>query len=829
MSDSNGSTRRAFLKSTALSTAAAVLRVPGTQAQFTRTEVETTRRLLVGWEFYRGSLGGIWDVWRKDASTDAIVWDAVQMPHCFNGRDAVDPDTVYYQGPAWYRTRVKIANPFPQGRTLLHFEGAGQRSDIFVSLEKIAEHIGGYDEFVVDITDVTTKIRQDNGDTDLPIAVRCDNSRNLEMIPSSLNDFNRYGGLYRYVNLTYVPAISLERVHVHTIVEASGKAKVNIGARLYNPAALNHDVELAVRVLGPDGSLVHSSSQHLRVWDSEQPVSSFSLDTPHFWTTSTPTLYRCRVTVTSQHGAASVEERFGLRYFEFEQHGPFKLNGQRLLLRGTQRQEDHAGVGAAMPEDLILKELHLIKDMGANFVALAHHQQARIVLDLCDEMGLLVLEEVPWSRGGLGGEAYRDQARNMLRSMIDQHFNHPSVIIWGLGNENDWPGDFQDFDKNQIRSFVKELHDEAHRVDPSRKTLIRRCDFAKDIVDVYSPSLWAGWYHGHYTDYRRKSEEEMEKVDHFLHLEWGGDSHAGRHSEECEAASSVISMRNPKSDVELQSISGTEDAAVYKKGDWSETYICDLFDWHLKEQESMPQLTGTAQCIFKDFATPLRPENPIPFVNQKGLAERDLTLKESYYVFQSYWASSPMVHIYGHSWPIRWGGANEPRVVKVYSNCEEVELFLNGVPQGKKNRNVQDFPATGFRWVVTFKPGKNCLRAIGQRGVAQIVDQCNLEYQTQAWGIPAKLEIREVNRSLTKILVEAQVVDVEGVLCLNARNRVSFGITGDGTLLGDLGSSVGSRLIEARNGRAQIGLLTNRGKSTVSASSRNLATAFLSV
>lgn len=107
----------------------------------------------------------------------------------------------------------------------------------------------------------------------------------------------------------------------------------------------------------------------------------------------------------------------------------------------------------------------------------------------------------------------------MLTNMIDQHYNHPSVIIWGLGNENDWPGDFPEFDKQAIRNFMSELNNQAHLLDPSRKTAIRRCDFCRDIVDVYSPSIWAGWYRGKYTEYLEESQKNRKQVDLFLHVE----------------------------------------------------------------------------------------------------------------------------------------------------------------------------------------------------------------------------------------------------------------------------------------------------------------------
>src|SRR5439155_15979496 len=121
------------------------------------------------------------------------------------------------------------------------------------------------------------------------------------------------------------------------------------------------------------------------------------------------------------------------------------------------------------------------------------------------------------------------------------------------------------------------------------------------------------------------------------------------------------------SGVELLRSSG--QARASKDGDWSESYICNLFDWHLKEQATMDWLTGSAQWVFKDFCTPLRPDNPVPRVNQKGVVERDLTPKEGYYVFQSYWTKKPMVHLYGHSWRTRGGGKGELKMVKVYSNC----------------------------------------------------------------------------------------------------------------------------------------------------------------
>jgi beta-galactosidase len=659
--------------------------------------------------------------------------------------------------------------------------------------------------------------------------VLCDNSPDLEMIPSGLNDFNRYGGLYRHVNLVYVPAIALERLHITPLIQPGQPATVSIQAKLYNPARLQDSLQISTNIFSPQGAKVYSASQQSTPWDGDREIASCKVEMPELWSPSKPALYRCEVTLTSSLGNMSVTERFGFRYFEFVRHGPFKLNGERLLLRGTHRHEDHALLGAAMPDDLVRKEMKLIQAMGANFIRLAHYQQSRNVLELCDELGLLVWEEIPWSRGGLGGEAYKQQARNMLSAMIDQHYNHPSIIIWGLGNENDWPGDFPEFDAGKIRAFTKELHNQAHNLDPSRKTAMRRCDFCKDIVDVYSPSVWTGWFYGHYTDYKGSLQKELEKVDHLLHIEWGAESYARRHSEETDRLLLQAIRGQGAAGNGLDSMFAGQQGPPSKNGDWSETYACNLFDWCLKEQETMPWLTGSAQWVFKDFSTPLRSDTPVPRVNLKGMVERDLTPKEAYYVFQSYWAEKPMVHIFGHSWPIRWGDPEELKLVKVYSNCESAELFLNGVSLGVKKRNSQDFPAAGLHWTAKFKAGQNQLRAVGHKAGKTITDEIRFQYQTEKWGKAARLELREIERRGETVKVEARLLDAKGALCLDARNLARFGITGAGVLLDHAGTSTASNSLELYCGRAEISLRRNGGTSVVSVSDQLLGAVFLNV
>jgi beta-galactosidase len=625
-------------------------------------------------------------------------------------------------------------------------------------------------------------------------------------MPSDLSDFARYGGLYRHVHLVYVPEVSIERVHVESTV-AGGKATVAVKTRLYNPAGASVPGPVEVRVTDPAGKVVATSAD-------------FTLDKPALWSPKTPNLYTCTVKL----GGQEVTERFGLRWFDFPKHGVFHLNGEKLFLRGTQRHQDHAGFAAAMPDDLLRKEMQMVKDMGANFIRLGHYQQPRLALDLCDELGLIVWEELCWCRGGVGGPEYREQGRRMMRNMIDQHRNHPSVVFWGLGNETDWPGDFPVQDKDGIRAYMSELNDIAHKADPARLTAIRRNEFAREIPDVYSPSIWAGWYSGRYTEYKASVQKQVGQVDRMLHIEWGGDSHAGRHSEDPDKVIASISTGQGTEEKDRAYLLTGGTARASRDGDWSETYICNLFDWHLKEQETMDFMAGSAMWVFKDFCTPLRPENPVPRVNQKGVVERDLTPKEGYYVFQSYWTEKPMARIYGHTWSTRWGAPGESKMVKVYSNCDSAELFLNGKSCGVKKRDSQDFPAAGLRWLVPFQAGENHLRVVAKKGAAEVADEIRFRYITEKWGKPAKVLLTAEGGK-----VSATVVDAEGRTCLDSRAVIRFGIAGDGELIQNLGTAGGSRKVELANGRASIRVRLPKGEAVVSAAVEGLPTAFVTL
>ncbi|MEM9987618.1 MAG: sugar-binding domain-containing protein, partial [Bacteroidota bacterium] len=277
---------------------------------------------IQNWEFAQREFGGTWELWRNIAYEGA-VWSPVTVPHCFNARDAVDPYVKYYQGEGWYRTGLDIQNPYPQGRTLLHFEGVGQKARVYVYQTPVGFHQGGYDEFTIDLTDAVANYRSEapalprkTYGTRIPVAVCADNTRDLNSIPSDLSDFNLYGGMYRKVHLRYVPAISLERVHIASEVnEAGDLARLLIKPLIYNPTHQVSDLEISVKIKDSAGQLVAEAAQRM-------PLSSagefpLSLEDPALWSPGKPELYTCEVSLVSEFGTQELTETFGIRSFFF--------------------------------------------------------------------------------------------------------------------------------------------------------------------------------------------------------------------------------------------------------------------------------------------------------------------------------------------------------------------------------------------------------------------------------------------------------------------------------------------------------------------------------
>lgn len=716
-------------------------------------------------------------------------WEEIDLPHTWNNEDVVDLIPGYRRSIGWYRKRINFQSKELERRQFLVFESANIKAEVFVNGQYAGEHIGGYVGFEIEVTDLLK-----SGENE--VLVKVDNGYDRQVIPSQKSDFFIYGGITRDVWLRSVSNTYIEDINIST--SEANKKNANTSVLVSLAGKIPTRQKVSIKVKNPVGKLVY---EERKVADSSIEFK-FSLSNPALWGVETPNLYTVEIELAEgSQTVDQVHEKYGVRWFEFKDHGPFYLNGERLLLRGTHRHEEHAGYGAAMPDELHRKDIEMIKEMGANFVRLAHYPQDPEVYKACDELGILVWDELPWCRGGVGDEVWKTNTTNLLEEMIDQNFNHPSIIIWSLGNEIYWLPDFENGDdEEQINSYLSELNDLAHRLDPGRKTAIRKYYPGADIVDVFSPSIWSGWYSGSYTNYKSVVDKSIKQYPHFFHMEYGGSSHLGRHTENPITGNGLVNPNKWEEDVNQ-----IEVQSVAKSGDWSENYIVDLFDWYLSVSENHPQFVGNAQWAFKDFGTPLRPENDIPYMNQKGVMDRAGNPKDAYYVFKSYWSKKPFVYIESHTWTERTGPEGVARNVSVFSNNDAVELFHNGKSLGMKSRDLSQFPACGLNWDVSFASGKNALFAVGYvKGVKTSSDSLEVSYSFEQAGIPDELKLSYEKLEDGNYLVTVSALDKNGLRCLNYEERIYFQCLKGGRLIKNQGTPIGSESIKMANGKAAI-------------------------
>ena len=749
-----------------------------------------------GWGYYENAA-------EEPGAVEKANWQWVNLPHTWNGLDATDAQTGYRRDASWYRKSLSIARGEDGLRYFLYFEAANMKADVYVNGARAGGHIGGYLGFEIDITD---HLEFDGSEE---ILVRVDNGVDRNLIPSQKADYVMFGGLTRDAYLRVRPAVHIGAVQVDTPNVSAESAEVAGKAFVRNTSGIVRDVRLDVRVLDRRMLPVVEAQATVSagVGESAFDMPVLRVDTPSLWSTDDAYLYTLEVALSAADGAVLHRSAtpFGLRWFEFSDTGAFLLNGERLLLRGTHRHEEHAGYGAAMPNELHVRDMELIKEMGANFVRLGHYPQDPSVYWAADRLGLILWDELPWNRGGMGGEEWKANAEAMLRAMIRQNRNHPSVFFWSLGNEIYWLPDFEGGDdEGAMNDFLRHLNSVAHELDPSRMTAIRKYYAGWDIVDVFSPSIWAGWYGGGYFQYADALTGAQEKYPRFLHMEYGGSSHVGRHSWNPPGGNG---LRGGQVSVE-EMVNQSGVVSVAKGGDWSESYIVDLFDWHLMVSETQPDFAGNAQWAFKDFATPLRPENPIPYMNQKGLVDREGRPKEAYWVFKSRWSNEPFCHIYGHSWPARHGEAGSSQQIRAYCNTDTAQLFVNGEALDEKPRDLSVFPASGLFWEVDLAKGENRLRVVGRAedGTA-VEDRLEIDYTEQPYGKAAEIRLQAQPREDGLVLIEAVVVDSKGRRVHSASERVYFSNTNPtagGKLLQDYGTPDKSAVIELANGRAAI-------------------------
>ncbi|GEA10575.1 glycoside hydrolase family 2 TIM barrel-domain containing protein [Alteromonas sp. KUL49] len=370
-----------------------------------------------------------WYYWENNTKSYQLAlenssWQSITLPHTWNATDTVDTVPGYRRSASWYKRIIPAEAVNPEGLTQLYFEGANFETEVYLNGQRVGEHTGGYIGFTFDITPFLNST--DNNE----LLVRVSNRFNPNLIPSQKADFFLFGGITRDVWIKHVPTTHITQTHVATPSVSKNQAQTQISIEL--TSAQNQQANISIYLESPSGEPVSVEQKNvdLVTGNNSLTVDLPTLQDPQLWSPDSPSLYTVTVRLSTALGSMHTDSHsIGYRWFEMKPHQGFFLNGERLLIRGTHRHEEHAGLGAALPNAQHRKDMEMIKQMGANFVRLGHYPQDPEVYQAANELGLLIWDELPWCRGGKGGKEWEANTEYMLTSMINQNMNHPSVIF----------------------------------------------------------------------------------------------------------------------------------------------------------------------------------------------------------------------------------------------------------------------------------------------------------------------------------------------------------------------------------------------------------------
>ncbi len=738
--------RRKFLATVAASVEATLSF--GQQRPSTAAEPppRTLENFNSGWLFHRQSRGGgALGSWDRDAITGAEIepafrdayrpefddssWEQICLPHTWNAQDCCDDIPGYFRGTGWYRKQFQLGSELRGKRVFLEFDGVNQVSEFLVNGVRVGEHKGGYTSFEFDIT---TQVHF--GDEPNVLTVKVDNVYNPNIAPTVKTDVTFYGGIYRDAWLRLSEPVYVSTMYWRTPKVSAQAAKVDIYSTIINTTGRAGNLKLTQNILDPDGKTVGTfSSTHVTPAGSRHDfVQTIALERPRLWSPDSPALYRIRASLFEDGRLVDVLEiPLGLRWFHFDPDRGFFLNGERLQLRGTTWHQFYPGMGSALPNSRHVKDMENIREMGCNFFRTSHYPHAPAVIDACDRLGLLVLEELFVGEEIENTPEYFDIQAKTAEEMIVRHRNNPSVILWGFA------GEVESAQKSVW--VVKALANKYRELDPARLVTMH----APRVEEVMAALDVVGLY----------SSFENDDRDHRRHPDW---KYLIEEYTACDVG-----------------------RGIYGMGPQSEDLACVKHEEFLRQVNQRPWIAGSV--LWHQFDYDGEEYDPVvPHLVTFGMADCWRIPKDVYYFYQSQWSAKPMVHICGHwTWP---GEENAQRTVKVYSNLDEVELFLNGRSLGiQKKLQVAGLEHPPFVFQVCYQPG--VLRAVARSRSREVTEE------RRTAGAPARIELRSDVQSLRSgdreslAYLTASVVDKDGTVVPSAYHTINFTSYGPGELL----------------------------------------------
>ncbi|MDR2981785.1 MAG: discoidin domain-containing protein [Puniceicoccales bacterium] len=642
---------------------------------------------LVPWE-NTSVVNDNWQYLEKnmEAPAEALTadgWQNVTLPHTWNAKDTLQT-AKYRRDASWYRRDFNFTEADLKDKLYLRFGAAGQVATVYVNGQKALDHKGGYSAFAIELNPYAK-----SGTNTVLVYVSNKSDRNLAPLSG---DFNQYGGLYREVRLIRAPQVSIDRNHhagpgiiASSTMTDGAEATLTVNVALDGKNATGYSLKTILTA--PNGKVAAEGKSEKITINGSTMAKAFqgTVKKPLLWSPETPNLYTLTVSLLDDNGKEvdRATVRQGFRWFKFTNDKGFFLNGEHYRLFGTNRHQDYRGEGNALSDIRHDTDIRLIKEAGFNFLRLAHYQQDDYILQRCDEIGLLVWEEIPTVNGITQSEAFAANCQSMMTEMITQHYNHPAIVLWGMGNEI-WYDKVKGTPRHTFETkVIKDLNDTAHRLDSTRPTVIVSGDInlasdvgIMDIPDVIGYNLYRGWYGGGYETLTKRLNELHDKNPDkpMILSEFGAGADTWIHTE------------NPR------------------RFDFSEEYMINFLESHLDQMDEAPLawLSGYNWWVFADFGAAHRTDTN-PHINNKGLVDFERQKKDGFYYTKARLTKDPVVYLQSPSWTERRGVAE--KTYRVFSNMDSVELFQDGKSLGKQSKD--------FSWKVTLKPGKNVLLAKG--------------------------------------------------------------------------------------------------------------------
>ncbi|MBT3384515.1 MAG: glycoside hydrolase family 2 protein [Prolixibacteraceae bacterium] len=640
-----------------------------------------TISLIKDWNF-KGS-----SIWEESINKK------VNLPHTWNSHDAAQ-GYKYYQGKGIYTKNYFVDNSLFNKRLFLKFEGAQTVADVSINGKYIGQHRGGYSAFVFEITNAV------NFDEENILEVKVDNSETEDVLPLG-GDFNIYGGIYRPVELLITekacitpldfasPGMFLVQKNV-----SKESAEIEVISKISNGKSNNENFEIEATIKDASGNIVQSgvSSLLVNAFETKQTVIPINIQNPHLWNgIENPYLYSVVVQLKEDGKVLDeVTQPLGIRYYSTDAEKGFYLNGEHVKIKGVSRHNDFAGVASALKSKHHRIDMELIKEMGANGIRLAHYQHSDFFYSLADTSGMIVWAEIPFvgsdQQGFHDSEEFQKNAKQQLQELIRQNYNHPSILFWGLYNEIGMKYD------STLTSIITDLHQLAIEEDPSRPTVAatfvtRSADPLHKIPEMIAWNQYYGWYYskpdklGDFLD-RIHKEEPAYKIGV---SEYGAGGSTNQHEEKIRRPFPFFHEWHPE-----------EFQATVHEGNW-------------KAINDRPFVWGSFVWNMFDFGSHFRREGDAIGINDKGMVSYDRKRKKDvFYFYKANWSEEPVIRICNSRFAIR---EKDKIKVKIYSNLENVELFVNG-----KSAGTQTGENATLVWEnISLLKGNNRVKAVGQK------------------------------------------------------------------------------------------------------------------